>query len=658
MDAGDGRRDGATNDRHEERVMTDSTEGRVLKVDLTTGSIEIEKPAGTSLRRYGGGSCLAMTYMLREMDPAVNPLGPGNLLVFAASVLTGAPLSGLSRFNITAKSPLTGRIGDSQGGGFWGAELKRAGFDAVVVRGQAPRPVMLWIQDGRAQVLPAERLWGLDTAPAQQRIREELGDPQIRVALIGRGGENQVRFANVTNELHHFNGRTGMGAVMGAKRLKAIAVRGRGQVAIADPETLLALAQSVPQRIAENPGASLLRRLGTAGFVLPANETGTLPTRNFRSGYFEGANEISGEAMHARLTAKATTCYACAVRCKQVVESREPYEIDPAYGGPEYEGLAALGSYTGVADLAAVSKANELCNRYTLDVITCGGMIAWAMDCYERGIIGPGDTEEMELRFGDGAAVVRLVDMIAHRRGIGNLLAEGPERAGEVWGPAAAALAVHTKGQIFPAHMPRTKASLGVVYATNPYGADHLSTEHDSFLLPEMPEGLRERMAALGILETASLEETGPTKMRLAAISQRFMSLLDSLELCSFCFASGWFFDSHDLVTAVTAITGWKTNMWELMRIGERRINLMQAFNVREGGTAVDDIVPSRMAEPLEGGPTAGNRLDLEGWRKDKALYYSMMGWDPQGVPTRAKLHELELGWVVDELEARGVSLI
>jgi aldehyde:ferredoxin oxidoreductase len=444
---------------------------------------------------------------------------------------------------------------------------------------------------------------------------------------------------------------------MGAKLLKAVAVRGRGRVEIADPETLSALARSVPQRIAQNPGASALRRLGTAGFVLPTNETGALPTRNFRGGYFEGAEEISGEAMRARLTAKATTCYACAVRCKQVVESREPYEIDPAYGGPEYEGLAALGSYTGVADLDAVCKANELCNRYTLDVITCGGMIAWAMECYERGVIGPEETGGMALRFGDGAALVEMVDMIANRRGIGDLLAEGPERVSEAWRPAAAALAVHTRGQIFPAHMPRNKASLGVAYATNPYGADHLSTEHDPFLLPEMPDALHERMAALGILETASLEETGPTKVRLVAMTQRFMSLLDSLELCSFCFASGWFFDSSDLVTAVRATTGWQTNMWELMRIGERRINLTQAFNVRDGLRAEDDRLPPRVAEPLEGGPTAGNRLDLAAWHEDKALYYGMMGWDSRGIPTRAKLHELELGWVIDELEGRGVIL-
>jgi aldehyde:ferredoxin oxidoreductase len=203
--------------------------------------------------------------------------------------------------------------------------------------------------------------------------------------------------------------------------------------------------------------------------------------------------------------------------------------------------------------------------------------------------------------------------------------------------------------------MPRNKASLGVVYATNPYGADHMSTEHDPFLLPEMPESLRERMAALGILDSAMLDETGPVKMRLAAASQRFMSLLDSLELCTFCFASGWFFNTRDLVTAVRAVTGWETNMWELMRIGERRINLMRAFNAREGMTADDDVLPPRVTEPLAEGPSAGNTLDLGQWTRDKELYYGMLGWDVRGIPTRAKLHDLELGWLVDELESQGV---
>jgi aldehyde:ferredoxin oxidoreductase len=624
--------------------------GQVLRVDLSAGAVAVETPPGDFYRRYGGGSCLAMIYMLREMEPGLDPFDPANLLVFAPSVLTGAPLSGLSRFNVTAKSPLTGAIGDSQAGGYWGAELKKAGFDALVVTGRAEQPVYLWIDDDAVEIRPAGHLWGLDTAPAQAAIREEAGAPQARVALIGPGGENRVRYACIVNDLHHFNGRTGMGAVMGSKHLKAVAVRGRGQVALHDPDTLRDIARSVPQRVKES-GTALLQRRGTAAFLTPADDSGGLPTRNFTSGVFEGTAEIDGEAMHTRFYAGSNTCYACAVRCKQAVKAEEPYEIDPAYGGPEYEGLAALGAYTGVSDLAAVCKANELCNRYTLDVISCGGTIAWAMECFERGIIGLEETGGIDLRFGSGEALVEMVHKIAHREGIGDLLAEGPARAAEAWGEEAAALAVHSKNQPFPAHMPRAKASLGVVYAVNPYGADHMCTEHDPFLVPDAPPLLHERMRALGLLETAPMEATGPVKVRLAALTQRFMSLLDSLELCTFCFASAWIFDTADLVRVVRAVTGWETNMWELMRIGERRINLMRAFNAREGWTAADDQLPPRMAEPLEGGPTAGNRLDLAAWRRDRALYYGMMNWDENGVPTAAKLHELGLGWVVDLLE-------
>lgn len=631
--------------------MKTKLNGRILKVDLSAGTTEIDRPPEEFFRQYGGGSCLALTYMLQETAPGLDPFDPQALLIFAASVMTGAPLSGLSRFNVTAKSPLTGAIGDSQGGGFWGPELRRAGFDAIVIRGQAASPVYLWVHDGEVDICPAGHLWGQDTAPAQAAIRDELGDNQVRVALIGRGGENRVRFANVANDLHHFNGRTGMGAVMGAKRLKAIAVRGQSPVPIFDSQALLSLARSVPDRISQNAGASLLRARGTAGFVLPANETGELPTRNFSSGTFEGAAQIDGEALHQQFHADSTTCFACAVRCKQVVQAQEPYAIDPAYGGPEYEGLAALGSYTGVSDLAAVCKANELCNRYTLDVISCGSVIAWAMDCFERGIIGPQDTGGLELHFGDGETLVQLVELIASRQGIGDLLAEGELRASKRWGPQAADLAVHCKGQSFPAHMPRAKRSLALVYSINPYGADHMCTEHDPFLLKELPETLRERMRAFGLLETAPLETAGPVKVRLAAVTQRFLSLLDSLELCTFCFASGWFFDNADLVAAVQAVTGWRTSMWELMRIGERRVNLMRSYNLRENLTAADDQLPPRMSEPLQGGPTGGNRVDLEAWKRDKSLYYAMMGWDEFGVPSRAKLHELELTWVIDVLD-------
>jgi aldehyde:ferredoxin oxidoreductase len=632
--------------------------GKILKLNLTTCDVQIEEPDDVFYRTYGGGSCLAVYYLLKEMKPGLDAFDPGNVLVFAPGVTTGAPCSGLSRFNVTAKSPLTGAVGDSQGGGFWGAELKLAGFDAVVVTGRAESPVYLWICDGQAEIRDATALWGMDTALAQAAIREEVGEPRARVALIGIGGENLVRYACIANELHHLNGRTGMGAVMGSKNLKAIAVRGHGEVELAHPDALRAIAKSVPGRIRGSATATLLQDLGTAGFVRYQNADGGLPTRNFASGFFEGGEEIDGAPIHERYYVRSTSCYACAVRCKQVIAAEVPYPIDPAYGGPEMEGLSALGAYTGVSDLAAVCKANELCNRYTLDTISTGATIAWAMDCFERGIIGQAETGGLTVRFGDGATLVRLVEMIARRQGVGDLLAEGPARAAQAWGEEAARLAIHTKGQPFPAHMPRVKRSLALAYATNPFGADHISTEQDPFLLDAFPADLREKIKALGIQETADLAEMGPIKVRLVAYSQRFFSILDTLELCSFCFAPAWFFDYEDLVAIVRAVTGWKTNFWELMKLGERRINLMRAFNAREGWTAEHDVLPPRMAEPLVDGPTAGGVVDMDAWREDRKLYYQMMGWDPDtGHPTAAKLYELELGWVVEELRKQGLAI-
>ena len=513
-------------------------------------------------------------------------------------------------------------------------------------------PVYLWVHDGRAEIHEAGHLWGLDTRTAQERIREELDEPRARVALIGPGGENLVRYACITNELRHFNGRTGMGAVMGSKNLKAIAVRGHGKLELADPEEVRRIAKLAPKLIADNGNAFLLHKMGTSGFLIHHNHDGGLPTRNFASGWFAKAKAIDGQAIHERFVVRFETCYACAMRCKQVIAAEDPYLLDPAYGAPEFESLAALGAYTGVSDLDAVCKAAELCNRYTLDTISAGATIAWAMDCFERGVITIQDTEGLELRFGDGALLVQLVEMIAHREGLGDLLAEGLARAAALWGPEAGALAVHCKGQPFPAHMPRVKRSLALAYATNPFGADHISTEHDPFLLPNFPSDLREKVKALGVLGTASLDDLGTLKVRLVAYSQRFFSLLDSLELCSFCFAPAWIYDTAQLVALVRAITGWSTRLWELMKIGERRINLLRAFNAREGWDSRGDILPPRLAEPLIGGPTDGRAVDMEQWAWAKKEYYKLMGWDPTtGNPTAAKLHELDLGWVADELQ-------
>ncbi len=592
-----------------------------------------------------GGSAVGVYYALKQMPAGVDAFDPRNVLVFAASPTTGAPVSGASRFNVTAKSPLTGAIGDSQAGGFWGPELKSAGFDAVVITGRAQKPVYLWIHDGAAELRDASAAWGKLTGEAQHIIRQELGDSRVRVALIGPAGERLVRFACIVNELKHFCGRTGMGAVMGSKNLKAIAVRGTNPPAFADRDAVMEIARLGGRRSVDHPGASVLREYGTAAAVLFNEKMGGLPTRNWTSGTFEGADRISGAAMKETVLQKNESCWACAVRCKRVVAAKEPYQVDPAYGGPEYETVAALGSYLGVDDLVAICKAAELCNKYGIDTISTGGTIAFAMECFANNIITIRDTGGVQLEFGSAGALLKMVEMIAKREGIGDLLAEGSAEAAGVLGRGADKFSICSKRQEFPAHMPRVKASLALAYACSPFGADHESSKHDVFM---MSEPLMEDMTALGFRMVAPPDDLSFEKARLLAYTQKLMSVLDTLELCHFCFGPGSLYSLTEMVGLVNAVTGWDTNLWELMLVGERRINLMRLFNAREGFTVDDDELPERVFEPLRGGRSDGNRIDKQQFEEARRTYYEIMGWCPAtGNPTRTKVREMGLDWAV-----------
>ncbi|HHY93878.1 MAG TPA: aldehyde ferredoxin oxidoreductase family protein [Firmicutes bacterium] len=619
-------------------------QGKVLKVDLSERSIRICAPGQSFYRRYMGGSAWGAYFLLKELRPGIDPLGPENLLVVAPSVVTGVPISGFSRFNLTAKSPLTGAIGDTQAGGWFGPELKAAGFDAVVVGGQADVPVYLWIHDGICEIKNAAELWGLETGDVETRIRNGLGDRRVRVISIGPGGENLVRYACVLSEGKFAAGRTGMGAVMGSKRLKAIAVRGTHPPDFFDPERLRTIAKEVPARLKANPGISAVSMMGSAMGVTWQQAEAGLPTRNFSSGVFDAAYKLGGEHIYRTIhTGRRDTCFACGVHCKQVVAARDPYTVDPYYGAPEYESLAALGSYVGVGDTVTVCKAAELCNRYGLDTISVGASIAFAMECYERELITKADTDGLDLRFGNGSAVLRLIEMIAYRRGLGDLLAEGLQAAVEKVGPESAAFALHAKGNPFPAHMPRVKRSLGLAYAVVPFGADHVSSEHDPVLAPTAPPSVKERYHGLGLYDEAEPSEMNYDKVRFFYYTQMLFSIFDTLEVCIRAFS---IYDLPQLDEIVRAATGWKTTFFELMKVGERRFNMLRCFNAREGFTREHDKLPARMWEALRGGESEGLKMSPEELEWAKNAYYGMAGWDPMtGNPTAVKLHELGIGW-------------
>jgi len=630
--------------------------GRILHVDLTRGTLEVEEPSESFYRKYMGGSLMGMYYILKEMPVGVEPLAPESVLTLMLSVTTGAPISGQSRLNANAKSPISGAIGDSQSGGFFPAELKFAGFDGVVIKGRSPEPVYLSILDGKVKLHEAGHLMGKVTGEVETILREELEEPKAEILQCGPAAENGVLFSSLVNMANRNNGRTGMGLVMASKNLKAIVVRGMQKVALADQAALAALSKTGPKLMPDNPDVDDLGTYGTAGVVTYQNTIGTLPTRNFNEGQFEGCEDISGEVMSETVLKKRDTCYACVVRCKRVVEiNNGRYVVDPLYGGPEYETLATFGSYCGVNDLAAVSKANEICNKYGVDTISCGASIAFAMECFEKDIIGIEETGGLNLRYGDAEAMLEVLKQIVTNSGaLGGLLSQGSARVAKIWGPSAEECLITVKNQEAPAHMPQAKRSLSLIYAVNPFGADHQSSEHDPMYEEEASEFYLNRLKQLDLKDPPTLYSLGPEKVRFAAYTQIFYSILDTLELCQFVWGPAWtLYGPAEMLEFVKAVTGWEVSLYELMKVGERRLNLMRVFNAREGFDRKDDRLPVKFFKPLKGsGPTAGMSIDSDELEAALDLYYQLLDWTADGIPTRAKLIDLGIEWVAGLLPA------
>ena len=621
--------------------MPHGCNGRILRVDLSKEKILTETLDDIFYRRYVGGEGFIAYFLLKEVKPGIDPLGPSNKLIFASGPVTGAPIPGNGRSSVGAKSPLTGGFGEAESGGFWGVELKRSGFDAIIIEGKAKRPVYLWVHDREAEIREASHLWGKDAGEAQRIIREELGDNLIRVAQIGPGGERLVRYACIINDLKDVAGRTGMGAVMGSKNLKAVAVRGRGRVNVVDSEKLKELTNWLIQNM--NDVIGWAHNYGTGASIAAYAMIGNLPTRNFRDGNFSNAEAIDAEAVKNTVRIGMDGCYACPVRCKKVVRIGDPWSVDPVYGGPEYETLAALGSNCGIDNLNAICKANEICNRYSLDTISTGATIAFAMECYENGLLTNEDTDGLKLNFGNAEAMVQMVEMIGQRRGLGDLLAEGVKRAAEKIGKNAEKFAIHIKGQEIPMHEPRLKRALGLGYVISPTGADHQHNLHDMGITG----GGRDlnRFAALGILEPIPLEDLGPRKVKALIYHVDWCVLNNCLLLCNFI---PW--DYLQETEIVRSVTGWNTTAWELMKIGERVTTMARAFNVREGFTKEDDWLPERFFHPTSSGALSETSVDPKKLEEARGTYYEMMGWDENGVPKKAKLEELGIGWVAELL--------
>lgn len=616
--------------------------GKILHINLTTGRIAVEEPPEKFYRKYLGGRNIIGYYLLKEVPVDADPLGPQNLLVYAASVLTGVRAGGLSRHSIGAKSPITNGWADSEIGGYWGVELKYAGYDALVISGRADKLVYIWIHDGQTEIRNAAHLWGKTTGEAEKLIHDELNDPGIRISQIGPAGEKLVRFACIIENLNDAAGRNGLGAVMGSKNLRAIAVRGSNRnIKVADPDLVSGISRKFLSTWRDY--ASGLRDLGTSQDVLGLNSVGGIPTRNFSESVFEGAERISGERMKKTIFKKVEGCYACAIQCKNVVETeRGGVKADPMYGGPEWETIGSFGSNLGNDDLDSIAIAHAMCNAYGVDTISTGTSIALMMECYEKGIIDETKTDGLPLRFGNSDAILTLTEKIAKREGVGDILASGVEKTIEFLGPEAKPYAMHIKGQYLPMHEPRIKFGVGFGYAVAPGGADHLQISHDPFFSEEGAP--LEKIAPFGIMEPMDPQSLGPDKVRFFSFLHRWTSLLNVLDVCFFTAMLPSPYDTEDIVNLVRGVTGWNVSLWELMKAGERGLTMARLFNNLNGVTSEDDYLPDRFFTPIPAGPSKGSKMDREEFGLAKELYYGMMGWETDtGRPTDACLAELGL---------------
>jgi len=604
--------------------------GKVLRVDLAGGEVDVEQLDMKAAKEYIGGRGLGIYYLNKEVNPSCEPLSPENMLVMAVGPLTGTTTPTASRYMVMTKSPLTGALTCSNSGGQFPKELNRAGFDAILFTGRSPEPVYLWVKDGKAELRPAANLWGKTVPETTDALLRET-DPKARVACIGPSGERLVLFSAIMNDKDRAAGRAGVGAVMGSKNLKAVVARGTAPVPVADKQRFDEIQKRVMTKFNEAAKAhpSPLSKHGTIGVITGlVQKYGIFPTKNWQQGTFDGWQAIHGETLTDKYLVKTKACWACPISCGRVTKVEEP-EFEGEGEGPEYETAFALGALCMVDDLAAVTKANYLCNELGLDTISMGATIACAMELYDRGYI----TEEQvgaPLKWGDAHAIVDLTRKTGWREGFGDELAEGSYRLAEKYGHPE--LAMVSKKLELPGYDPRGSQGLGLGYATSPIGGSHCR-------------------AHLGYCELIGIPilvdpHEWKGKAKIVKAWQDIFSMIDSAGLCILFSVRNLLRPTLDLqpdgiLDYLNAVTGADYTMDELLKAGERILNAERLFLINAGFSAKDDTLPSRLTqEPLPDGPAKGKVCHLEEMLEE---YYQERGWTQSGIPTEAKLKELGL---------------
>jgi aldehyde:ferredoxin oxidoreductase len=602
--------------------------GKILRVNLTNDEVRIENLSQETQEKYIGGSGIAAKIIYDEVPDDVEPFSPDALLIFSTGPLTGTSVPSSGRLSVCARSPL-GIWGESHAGGLFGQHLKKAGFDSIIITGKAKIPTYLWIDDGAVTLMNAGEMWGRDVYETYEMIKREIKDNTIKIAAIGPAGENCVNYASIIFDVGKA-GRAGMGAVMGSKNLKAIAVKGTKKIPVAKEDELRNFAKEVQIQLSKNPGAQGLRKHGTGGGMEAYYHMGNIPIRNHRDGVWDEdkLEKISGIKITQTILDKITPCCNCVIGCKRTIFMKEGKYAGLKADSPEFETLCMLGSNLLNDDLSLIVKANDLCNRLGMDTISVGGVLAFAIEAYEKGFITINDTGGLELKWGASDDIVRLIELIAHRKGIGDLLAKGVQEAAKQLNQNCADFAVHVKGLEAPAHNPRAFFGQAISYATMNRGACHLSYAHNPDRGRLVPE--------IGITTQGDRFESKGKALTVKKM-QDMMELYDLLMVCKYVTAAG--LSLTQIATFFELVTGKRMSVDDFMKIGERSFTLKRVLNCNWGVSSRDDTLPKRLLEPQNGG-TQQHVPDLALMLKE---YYEIRGWTPDGEPSEEKLKELEI---------------
>jgi len=619
--------------------MTGGYAGKILMVDLTAGTIKEESPSEETCRQYIGGTGLGARILYERMKPGANPLGPENMLGFVTGPLTATSIPGSGRFTVVTKSPLTGGWADSNSGGFWGPTLKWAGYDAVFVSGASAKPVCLIIADGKAELRDASPLWGKDTVETEDLLQQQLGPAQWRISCIGPAGEACSLMSGIVNEKGRIAARSGVGAVMGSKRLKAVVVKGdrKEGIAIADPVTFNSARDKFSREVRANGFHQGLSAAGTGGGTSFLVSIGDCPTKNWNSTGVDSmptCERLNSMAMD-KYKLRGYGCHACPIRCGALVQVKEgPFATRGEVHRPEYETLAALGTLCLNDQVEPVIKANEICNLYGLDTIAVGGVIAFAMECFEKGLISADDTDGLRLTWGNGEAVASLTEKIARREGFGQVLADGVKKAAERIGKGSERFAMHVAGRSLPYHDPRLSPWLGMNYMSDAQPACHMGPQGSAMLEQGLPLGLDPLLQSPKLPPYGDFDKKGS----LYATGAAYFQLLSSAGLCAL-YAISFAVPVAELIGPVT---GWDFDWNEGLTAGQRILTLRQAFNAREGIMPGAFKLPERVMSPMSMGAAAGVKIDFEALKRG---YFEAMGWNTDtGKPHRETLVRLGMG--------------